>query len=187
MAVDNMNVVITATDRTTAAVQNIKASMGGLITQAGQLSGALAGIGAGFSAGALTASVKQAINDFDNLNKMAQKVGVSVETLSGLDFAGKLSDVSLESIGTGLKKLSVNMADAAKGGGESAGVKHLPMPSSNSHSPARPRSLTWPTPSCATSPAWLRTRPSPNPCSVESAGPLVAVVVGWTWAAYWGI
>jgi len=122
MAMENMNVVITATDRTTAALQNIKASMGGLISQAGTLSAALAGIGAGFSAGALTAGIKQAINDFDNLGKMAQKVGVSVETLSGLDFAGKLSDVSLEAIGTGLKKLSVNMADAAKGGGESAAV-----------------------------------------------------------------
>ena len=120
MAIDNMNVIITATDRTAAAVQNVKASMGGLISQAGQLSGALASIGAGFSAGAFASSIKQAINDFDNLNKMAQKVGVSVESLSGLDFAGKLSDVSLESIGTGLKKLSVNMADAAKGTGESS-------------------------------------------------------------------
>ena len=56
---------------------------------------------------------KQAIDAADGLGKMAQKVGVSVESLSALEYAGKLSDVSLEQLGTGLKKLSVSLNEVA--------------------------------------------------------------------------
>lgn len=54
----------------------------------------------------------------DDFFKMSQKVGVSVEGLSELAYAGKLADVSVEALGQGLKKLSVNMLDAQAGTGD---------------------------------------------------------------------
>jgi hypothetical protein len=50
---------------------------------------------------------KDAIDTADQMGKMAQKVGISSESLS-----------ALEALGNGLKKLSVNMLDTQKGTGE---------------------------------------------------------------------
>ena len=62
---------------------------------------------------ALGVAVKGAIDHADALSKAAQKAGVSVEALSRLEYAAKLSDVSLESLTSSLGKLSKGMADAA--------------------------------------------------------------------------
>lgn len=67
---------------------------------------------------AVSALAKSSINEMDALNKMSQRVGVNVEALSGLKFAAQLADVSTESLGTGLKKLSVNMLDTQAGAGD---------------------------------------------------------------------
>jgi hypothetical protein len=61
---------------------------------------------------------KDAIDTADQMGKMAQKVGISSESLSALAYSAKLSDVSVEALGNGLKKLSVNMLDTQKGTGE---------------------------------------------------------------------
>jgi ribosomal protein L12E/L44/L45/RPP1/RPP2 len=66
---------------------------------------------------ALGYAVKHAIDHADALNKSAQKAGVTVEALSRLEYAAKLSDVSLEGLTGGLQKLSKSMADAASGKG----------------------------------------------------------------------
>jgi hypothetical protein len=79
--------------------------------------GALASF-AGFTG--FSSIIKQSIDAADAMGKMAQKVGVSVESLSALEYAGKLSDVSFEQLGVGLKKLSVNLNEVAAGGGGDA-------------------------------------------------------------------
>lgn len=68
------------------------------------LAGAMVGVGHALSG---------ALDSADKLGKMAQSVGVPVEELSALSLAAKLSDVSLESLGTSLGKLSKNMVAAA--------------------------------------------------------------------------
>lgn len=109
MAAENKTtVVITAEDRTAKAFGAVTANLGKLTSA----------FGVGLSVAGFTSVIKGSINAADELNKMAQKVGVSVESLSALQYAGKLSDVSLESLGTALKKLSVNMLDAAAGSGD---------------------------------------------------------------------
>lgn len=61
-----------------------------------------------------------AARDFaDSLNDMSERTGIAVERLSELAYAGQLSDVSIESMQTGLKGLSKKMAEAA-GGSEKA-------------------------------------------------------------------
>lgn len=94
--------------------------------------GALAGrtfaavaAGATLAAGALGIAVKGAIDHADALSKASQKAGVTVEALSRLEYAAKLSDVSLEQLTGGLQKLSKGMADAAGGKGPAAAFKAL--------------------------------------------------------------
>jgi hypothetical protein len=68
--------------------------------------------GAAAATAALAPLVKGAINHADALAKSAQKAGTTVEALSRLEYAAKLSDVSLESLTAGLQKLGKSMSDA---------------------------------------------------------------------------
>lgn len=76
--------------------------------------------GAVAAGAALGVAVKGAIDHADELSKTAQKVGVATEALSRLEWAAKLSDVSLEQLSGGLTKLSKSMGDVALGKGGTA-------------------------------------------------------------------
>lgn len=78
---------------------------------------AVAGAAAAVSLGK---AMGEAIDRFDEMGKAAQKVGLSVEALSRLEYAARLSDVSLETLSTGLTRLSNNMAQIAQGTGQTA-------------------------------------------------------------------
>jgi hypothetical protein len=65
--------------------------------------------GFGVAAAAIATSVKLSINAFDELSKASQKIGVSVEALSGLKFAADISGVGFENLQVSLAKLSVNI------------------------------------------------------------------------------
>ena len=77
-------------------------------------------IGTAVAAAFSAASIKSVIDTGDAFAKLAQKSGVAVEALRELNYAGSLSDVSTEALGTSLRKLSQNMAAAAGGGKEQA-------------------------------------------------------------------
>lgn len=70
-------------------------------------------IAATAAATAMGFAVKSAIDNADAMSKSAQKAGVTTEALSRLAYAADFSDVSLESLTTGLGKLSKVMAEAA--------------------------------------------------------------------------
>lgn len=118
MADNRTQIVITAKDETRAAIQSAISGLAGITSAASRLPLVGTALASAFSATALTAGIKSVIDGADQLNKASQKYGVAVEQLSALQYAGKLSDVSLEAIGNGLKKLSVNMLDTAAGTGE---------------------------------------------------------------------
>ena len=61
---------------------------------------------------------KDAINAADNFAKMSKKVGISVESLSGLEFAAKISGTTLDALRTSLTRLAANASDASMGVGE---------------------------------------------------------------------
>ena len=113
MADNKTQIIITAKDETRAAIASAQQGLQSLTTGAAGLGLQLGALGGVASLGGIGLMAKQAIDAADNLGKMAQKVGVSVESLSALEYAGKLSDVSLEQLGTGLKKLSVNLNEVA--------------------------------------------------------------------------
>lgn len=77
----------------------------------GKMPGLSAAITGGFSVAAITAFVKSSIDAADHLNDLSQKIGISVETLAGLQLAAAQNGLSLESMATGVKKLSVYMTE----------------------------------------------------------------------------
>jgi hypothetical protein len=101
-----------------------------------QLGGFQASIISAFAGAAVTGAIlelgsklSEAIAHFaefgNQLEKTAQKVGVSVESLSALKYAAELSDVSFESLSQGMKKLAKNASGADEGAGAAANAFRL--------------------------------------------------------------
>lgn len=74
---------------------------------------AAAGLTIAFVANEFKKGVENILDEADKLNKASQKFGVPVETLSALKYAADLADVSFESLGKGLGKLSKAILDGA--------------------------------------------------------------------------
>jgi len=78
------------------------------------------GLGAAAIAKQFSEGIKGMIDKADELGKAAQKFGVPVEALSALKYAADLADVSFESLGKGLGKLSKAMLDGLVNPGSEA-------------------------------------------------------------------
>lgn len=122
MASDRAQILITAVDQTRTALDGIRNNLGRLGDETRRVQGLLAGLGVSLTLGAFAALVKGAIDSADELNKLSQKIGISVEALSTLQFAAQLSDVGLDTLKTGLKGLSANVTEARAGLGEGAAL-----------------------------------------------------------------
>ena len=118
MASDRAQILITAVDQTRSALAQVKANLEGLSVAANKVNGVLAGLGAALSLGALVAAGKAALDTADNLSKLSQKTGISVESLSLLKPIAEQSGVSLEGLAKGMQKLATAMVEAAGGGKE---------------------------------------------------------------------
>lgn len=77
--------------------------------------GALATLAAGAG---LTALVSQSFEAVDALAKTSDKLGIATEALSGFQHAASIAGVSNQQLEVGLKRMVVNIGDAAKGIGE---------------------------------------------------------------------
>lgn len=99
-----------------------KARLDGLSGPLDFLTGKFKGLAAAISVGGFAALIKSSIDAADNLHDLAQRTGMSVETLSGLRLVADQSGTSLESLGISFKKLSVNLVDAAAGNKEMAKI-----------------------------------------------------------------
>jgi hypothetical protein len=77
-------------------------------------------LGVALAAGAAAAvvAINTAIDRADQLNEVAQKIGLPVDVLSGLDYAAKLGGVATEELQGGLIKMIKFQAEAANGGKE---------------------------------------------------------------------
>ena len=107
----------------------------GKLGPAGLIAGAsIAALGVG-----MTALVLPVARVGDEFFKLSQKTGVSVEALTALDYAAKLSDVSTEGLTKALQKLSVAMFDTQVNGDEgSAALKALGVSATDAHGQIRP-------------------------------------------------
>lgn len=104
------------------AVGAVESSFGGLGRVFDGVRGHIASLGVAVSAVGFASMIKGAIDAADNMNDMAQRTGISVETLFGLKLMADQSGTSLEGLGNGLKKLSVNLVDAAAGNKEMSAI-----------------------------------------------------------------
>jgi lambda family phage tail tape measure protein len=107
----------------------------GKLGPAGLIAGAsIAALGVG-----ITALVMPVARVGDEFFKLSQKTGVSVEALTALDYAAKLSDVTTEGLTKALQKLSVAMFDTQVNGDEgSAALKALGVSATDAHGQIRP-------------------------------------------------
>ena len=107
----------------------------GKLGPAGLIAGAsMAALGVG-----MTALVMPVARVGDEFFKLSQKTGVSVEALTALDYAAKLSDVTTEGLTKALQKLSVAMFDTQVNGQEgSAALKALGVSATDAHGQIRP-------------------------------------------------
>ncbi|MBK6629511.1 MAG: hypothetical protein IPG35_18310 [Flavobacteriales bacterium] len=105
MASDRAQILITAVDQTRTALDSIRTTSGVWVTRPVACRDCWQVLGVSLTLGAFAALVKGAIDSADELNKLSQKIGISIEALSTLQFAAQLSDVGLDTLKTGLKGL----------------------------------------------------------------------------------
>lgn len=77
--------------------------------------GTAIGVGAVAAFTALAVGIKSAVDSADEMGKMAQKIGVTTEALSGLSFAASQSEVETEQLQKALAKLSVDLTKSDSG------------------------------------------------------------------------
>lgn len=86
------------------------------------IKGFAAGAIGALSFGAVTSVLKSSVDHMDEIWKSSQKIGIPVEQLSKLEYAGKLADISLGDLQENVKKLSVQLVELAGGGSNKAGA-----------------------------------------------------------------
>ena len=107
-------------------MQQFGERMDTLASKAGSaLKGLAATAAAAFTFDAIVSGVEKAITAAAELEKMSQKAGVSVEALSGLKSAAKLSGTALEDVVGSLQKLDKAMIEAESGSQKQAATKVL--------------------------------------------------------------
>lgn len=115
---EQARITLSAADKTQAAFASLQANLGKAQQGVAALGARFGAIGLAISSAIGAISFKGAIDAGDQLNKLSQKTGIAVESLSALKFAGALTDVSIEDLATGIRKLGNTMASAAGGGKE---------------------------------------------------------------------
>lgn len=111
MADNNTKIILTAEDRTAAALAAVKGNLGGVAQSAELANRALAGIGVTFSGAAMVAMIKGTIDAADGFNDLAQRVGIGIKELAGWTLAANQSGTSMESVAKGVKSLSTYMVE----------------------------------------------------------------------------
>ena len=120
MASNRAQILITAVNQTQAAFSAVKSGLAGLASAAQSVNGVLGNLGLAVTAASMVALVKSSIDAGDELSKLSQRVGISVETLSLWNPAAEQAGISSEAFEKGLRKLSTTMVDAATGSEEAS-------------------------------------------------------------------
>lgn len=100
---------------TTLTMEKIGATADKIAQKTAKLSGAAAGILAGFAGAAVSAGKKA-----DDINTLAKQTGLSTEQIQKFAYASDIIDVDLDTLTKSMAKLTKNMATAQKGTGDAA-------------------------------------------------------------------
>lgn len=113
MASEQLKIELTAIDKTMAAFNSVNNSLTRLSNFTAKARAALATIGVAFAASQFANGIKNAADRAENFANAAQKIGSSVEFISGISFAAKLANVEFESLEKGLIKFSRAVDEAS--------------------------------------------------------------------------
>lgn len=94
-----------------SAVQKGAASLKTFQKSAKRVGVVLAGLG-GTAAVGILAMAKAGLQAVDDTNKLARDIGITSERFAELSYAASLSGISVETLGTSLQKLGVNLSNA---------------------------------------------------------------------------
>lgn len=107
-------------DKAQSQINRYQARTNAAFNDAAKKIGAAVGVAAVAAAAGLGVLVKNAIDAADELGKLSQKVGISVEELSKLQYAAKLAEVDTAALQTSLVKLSKSAIESKDGIGDAA-------------------------------------------------------------------
>jgi hypothetical protein len=96
------------------SVGRVNAALKGLESSSQKLNGMLSGMGVALSVSGFAAFVKSGIDAADALNDLADRSGIAIEKLAGLEYAVKIGDTSMESFISASNKLSINISKNAE-------------------------------------------------------------------------
>lgn len=106
---------LTAVDKASAAIGQVKAGFEGLKSSADALKAALGVLGVAVSAGAFVSMTKGIVEMEAGLLRLAQRSGSTVEAIGGLGRVASKSGTDLDTVAAGLQKLSKSMTEAGDG------------------------------------------------------------------------
>lgn len=87
-----------------------------------------AGVAFGAAAAGLAVMVKQSVNAADEIGDTAERLGVTTDALQKLSYAANQSDVPLDTLAVGMKKLSVTFGQALQGNAQAIkDLKGIPL------------------------------------------------------------
>ena len=109
-------------DKAAGLVKGFGSRVGGLLSGGLKFGGIAAGLTAALGGIGLGAMIDQQRAAVDATSKLADRLGVSTEALTGLTHAADLSGVSAEGLNKGLEKMLQNLGQAAAKGGPVADV-----------------------------------------------------------------
>lgn len=119
---NDVNIRFTAEDQATETVRRITASFDRLSAVVGPAATAFGAAGAVFAGSGLVSGIRATISALDDLAEAAEGVGTSAVALAEMRQAAKFSGVETEKLDKALGGLASRMADASKGGQESAAL-----------------------------------------------------------------
>ena len=93
------------------AKNSVSSAMSSIQKSASMAATALGAIGVGLSVAAFTGWIRSAIDAADETNKMAQKIGVAVKDVAGLQLAFRQAGIEGGALQTSMSKLSVAIAN----------------------------------------------------------------------------
>lgn len=116
MTTPQARIVITAEDRASEVLRNVRDG----VRRASDSFKQLGAAGAAIGAGVLAASLRGIVTAIDDLDEFAQSVTVATTTLAGMQIAAAETGVTAEQLRTGLTRLNVSITEAAQGSAEQA-------------------------------------------------------------------
>lgn len=113
MAAPNAKIKISILDKTKRGASSARRNLNNIAGAAAKLTIGLAAVGvAGFSV-----LIKGALRSNDALAKTADRIGITTESLRGLQLAGELAGVGTSSLNKSLERLNVRIGEAQRGTG----------------------------------------------------------------------